>query len=378
MADRWTLRTPTGDLQLNETFAAPTYQPGGTDTNALTRRESRSAFQRTGDGLATPGPLRLVGRVLRDDRDARAMLNELTSIRDAVRACTSVRRTNAGGTYTYPDLAGGPPPAITPDGRGGWNVTIELWPGRAEPTHLPPIAVVPDGVWLESLNIQQADGTPVATWLDSSDAQYHMSSIDPVTPILRHDQTPTGAPALETTAVNARLRGPRRWFLDPSEHFTLFIVAATSNTEGLGAVLVSNIERDLSGLPPNGFYLRWPMVPPNWSARFTKSNGASVDFADQTNDGDFHVLCLTQGEPSVSGGLGFRAFVDGEPDTNSPAFSAGGHAPDVPLALFGHPITTTDKGFRGLTAAVLWFREELSDLNRDRIHDYLRNRYIGG
>lgn len=377
MPDAWTLDTPGGPYTLNPTFSAPKYQPGSVSGPGALRRDDRNTYQRSGDGLATPGPLTLIGRVWRDDQDQALMLQELEAIRAAVATCTTVTRSNNAGEYVYDSLAGGAAPEITPDGLGGWNVLIELWPGRAEPTHLPSIAVVPDGVWLESLNIQQADGTPVATWLDVSDAQYHMSSIDTATPTLRHDQTPTGAPALETTAVNARLRGPRRWFLDPSEPFTLFIVAATSNTEGLGAVLVSNIERDLMGLPPNGFHLRWPMVPPNWSARFTKSNGESVDFADQTNDGDFHVLCLTQGEPSVSGGLGFRAFVDGEPDTNSPAFSAGGHAPDVPLALFGHPITTTDRGFRGLTAAVLWFREELSDLNRDRIHNYLHNRYIG-
>lgn len=137
MADRWTLRTPTGDLQLNETFAAPTYQPGGVDTNALTRREGRNAFQRAGDGLPTPGPLRLVGRVWGDSRDARAMLNELTSIRDAVRACTSVRRTTTGGTYTYEGLAGGPTPEVTPDPLGGWVVRLEFWPARAQPAFAP-------------------------------------------------------------------------------------------------------------------------------------------------------------------------------------------------------------------------------------------------
>lgn len=137
MADRWTLRTPTGDLQLNETFAAPTYQPGGVDTNAQFRREGRTAFQRAGDGLRTPGPLRLTGRVWRDDRDAHSMRAELHAIREAVMACTSVQRLTIGGQYTYTDLAGGPPPAITPDGRGGWVVEIELWPGRAEPKYLP-------------------------------------------------------------------------------------------------------------------------------------------------------------------------------------------------------------------------------------------------
>src|SRR5690606_17165249 len=47
------------------------------------------------------------------------------------------RRVNDAGTFVYRDLAGGPHPEVTPDGLGGWEVTIELWPGRAEPVVLP-------------------------------------------------------------------------------------------------------------------------------------------------------------------------------------------------------------------------------------------------
>lgn len=137
MPDTWTLVTPAGPYVLNPTFAAPKYRPGGVDTNALQARPG-GAFARVGDGLPTPGPLTLTGRVWRDDRDQAAIANELSGVRAAVRACTAVTRSNRGGTYAYEGIAGGPPPEVTPDGHGGWFVTIELWPGRAEPTWLPP------------------------------------------------------------------------------------------------------------------------------------------------------------------------------------------------------------------------------------------------
>lgn len=140
MADSWTLLTPSGQHQLNPTFHAPTLAPGGVDTSALLRREGRGAFQRAGDGLRTPGPLRLVGRVWRDDRDARLTLEELEAIQAAVRACTGVVRRNEAGAFAYEQVAGGPTPAITPDGRGGWVVELELWPGRAQPTFVPAAA----------------------------------------------------------------------------------------------------------------------------------------------------------------------------------------------------------------------------------------------
>jgi len=137
MPDRWTLKTPLGDLELNATFHAPKYQPGGVDLGAVMRREDHLAFQRSGDGLATPGPLRLVGRVWRDDHDIVALVDELRDLREAVAACTQVVRSTGQGTYTYDQLAGGPPPAISPDGLGGFTVEIELWPGEAEPTYVP-------------------------------------------------------------------------------------------------------------------------------------------------------------------------------------------------------------------------------------------------
>jgi hypothetical protein len=137
MADRWTLVTPSGVLLLNSSFSAPRLHPGGVDTNAALRRDARNNTQRTGDGLRTPGPLTLRGRVWRDDQDVPAIVDELNDIQDAVASTIEVRRQNDTGTFTYSSLAGGPPPAITPDGLGGWVVEIELWPGRAEPTFIP-------------------------------------------------------------------------------------------------------------------------------------------------------------------------------------------------------------------------------------------------
>ena len=149
MADRWTLRTPAGDYSLNASFAARTYHPGGVDTSAAFRRDGRRAYQRSGDGLRTPGPLVLHGRVWRDDMDAAQIVAELNDIRDAVAACIEVVRTTTAGTYTYGQLAGGPTPEVTPDGLGGWVVVIELWPGRATATFVPttePVDLLAAGV----------------------------------------------------------------------------------------------------------------------------------------------------------------------------------------------------------------------------------------
>lgn len=137
MADRWTLVTPSGDYLLNPSFSATSLYPGGVDSNASLRRDGRTAYQRSGDGLRTPGPLTLTGRVWRDDQDAQLIIQELDDIRDAVSDCIKVRRDNDAGTFTYSDLAGGPTPEVTPDGLGGWELKIELWPGRASPTFIP-------------------------------------------------------------------------------------------------------------------------------------------------------------------------------------------------------------------------------------------------
>lgn len=138
MADSWTLITPDGPYQLNASFSAPKYQAGGVSGPGALRRDDRNAYQRSGDGLATPGPLTLIGRVWRDDQDQALMLQELEAIRAAVATCTTVTRSNNAGEYVYDDLAGGPTPEVTPDGLGGWVVTIELWPARAAATFIPP------------------------------------------------------------------------------------------------------------------------------------------------------------------------------------------------------------------------------------------------
>lgn len=143
MADTWTLVTPNGDYTLNPTFSAPKYQPGGVSGPGALRRDERTAYQRSGDGHATPGPLVLQGRVWRDDQDTALMVTELNAIRDAVTDCTSVVRQNYAGAYTYNDLAGGASPIITPDGLGGWSVQLDLWPARAEPTFTPATPGIP-------------------------------------------------------------------------------------------------------------------------------------------------------------------------------------------------------------------------------------------
>lgn len=137
MPDAWTLVTPAGPYELNPSFTAPQYEPGGVSGPGALRRDDRATYQRSGDGLRTPGALTLVGRVWRDDHNHALMVSELNAIRAAVSACTSVTRVNNAGTYTYDFVAGGATPEITPDGLSGWLVKLDLWPGRAEPTFAP-------------------------------------------------------------------------------------------------------------------------------------------------------------------------------------------------------------------------------------------------
>lgn len=142
MADRWFLRNQQGQVyELNSTFSAEQYEPGSVDTNSLSRREGYRLYQRSGDGLRTPGPLRLNGRVWRDDRDLLAMWAELEAIEAAVQSCATVERRTSRSLSRYNDLAGGPTAAIHPDGVGGYTVDIELWPGRAEPTIIPTLSM---------------------------------------------------------------------------------------------------------------------------------------------------------------------------------------------------------------------------------------------
>lgn len=137
MPDAWTLNTPAGPHALNPTFAAPKYEPGSVAGPGVLRRDDRATYQRSGDGLPTPGPLTLTGRVWRDDQNHALMLQELEAITTAAATCTSITRANNFGRYVYDGLAGGATPEITPDGLGGWIVKLDLWPGRAEPTFLP-------------------------------------------------------------------------------------------------------------------------------------------------------------------------------------------------------------------------------------------------
>src|SRR5690606_25463771 len=120
VADRWTLKTPAGDVELNETFHAVTLTPGGVDAGGLLRRGRDRAYQRSGAGMRTPGPLRLRGLVWDDSRDVAAIRSALSELRDAVAACTEVVRVNGFAEYHYENLAGGPTPVVTPDGLGGY------------------------------------------------------------------------------------------------------------------------------------------------------------------------------------------------------------------------------------------------------------------
>lgn len=169
MPDVWTLATPDGAYALNPTFSAPKYQPGGVGGPGALRRNGRSAYQRSGDGLPTPGPLTLVGRVWRDDQNHALMRQELDAIRAAVSVATSVTRTNNAGEYVYDDLAGGAAPEVTPDGAGGWLVSLDLWPGRAEPTFVP-TPPPGDGTLLDTSGVPLTDTSGAPLFLTTGDS----------------------------------------------------------------------------------------------------------------------------------------------------------------------------------------------------------------
>lgn len=151
MADRWILETSIEAYELNPTFAAQTLHAGGVDTSAVQRNQAGS-LTRAGDGLRTPGPLTLTGRVWRDDRDTQATVLELEQIQAAVTDCIRVVRRNTAGSFIYDSISGGPVPEVHADGLGGWRVVIELWPAEPEPTFLP-LHLTPDTffyAWIDS------------------------------------------------------------------------------------------------------------------------------------------------------------------------------------------------------------------------------------
>lgn len=224
MPDAWTLVTPGGSYGLNASFAAVAYQPGGVDGNAILRRDERLAPQRSGDGARTPGPLRLYGRVWNDAHDIGALRDELDDIIEAVAACVEVVRTTSVATYTYSSLAGGPPPEVTPDGLGGFEVRIELWPGRAAATYAPvgglvvmSAAAVELFTWdsgSRTLNISMPGGAAPATALVIL-AIYSVGSIDAVPGF-----TQIGSDPLESrSGIDMRLY--RRALAAPSTGFTV-------------------------------------------------------------------------------------------------------------------------------------------------------------
>lgn len=257
-------------MRLNATFSAPQYQPGGLDRRAALRRDGRVTYQRSGDGLPTPGPLRLTGRVWRDDQNIPALHDELDEIREAVAACTEVIRVTNGGTYTYHDLAGGPPPAITPDGLGGWEVVIELWPGRPEPTYIPQAVFadpVPDRltVWRLSAagrgvgsvspvisdfdEVFQADGARYSS-SNSSSVHFIAAPIGRIferfelrTRYYRHAGTVNGA----RHALGFTTGDPVAFGITQADHETFF--AGTRRTSGTAVAAVAGHIISTSGSP---------------------------------------------------------------------------------------------------------------------------------
>lgn len=135
---RWLIVTADGELELNATFHAVNLLPGDVDTNALWRQPGQRAYQRSGDGLRTPGPFILRGNVWRDDGDRDALRTQLQALTEATTTAATVVRLTPSAEYWYGALGGGPNPAITPDGLGGYQVELEFWPARPEPVTVPP------------------------------------------------------------------------------------------------------------------------------------------------------------------------------------------------------------------------------------------------
>lgn len=133
MADAWVIVTPQGRVELNPTFSSPTWEPGSVSGPGALRRDELGTYQRSGDGLRTPGPLIISGRVWSDARDTIEIIAELNLIQEAVRNATTAIRSNNAGEYVFQNLEGGPTAEILPDGVGGWVVTINLWPARPTP-----------------------------------------------------------------------------------------------------------------------------------------------------------------------------------------------------------------------------------------------------
>ena len=240
----------------------------------------------------------------------------------------------------------------------------------------PSVPVTPDGVWLESLFIDQADDTDVTVWEDASSAGYDMGLRGGDTPPkLRTDVTPSGAPAVRAPSAASRLEGATRWRLnDPdlgagnvsNEPFTFFFVAACSLTDF--AEVVTN-STDSAGwyvlYPTNANVLRW---------RYTSGSSAGqTAFGSGTNDGAFRVFTVRfdYDDPDVER---VQFFVGKVKDAVSTGVSSV-TVPDLPLRLFGMN-ASTGRSWAGDFCALLWFNSALSDTDREAIVDYLTDRYI--
>lgn len=138
MSDHWIIIHPGGEYHLNPTFhPAGSLYPGAAPTSAAVRHASTGGFVRVGDGLRTPGPMALTGRLWSDARDWAALRAELADLEAAVRVSTALVRINPNYEYTYANLAGGPTIEVQPDGLSGYIVRLEFWPGKANVTNVP-------------------------------------------------------------------------------------------------------------------------------------------------------------------------------------------------------------------------------------------------
>lgn len=162
MSDRWAIVHATGEYLLNETFhPTGSLYPGAAPTSGAVRHASSGAYIRVGDGLRSPGPMKLTGRLCSDARDWASLRAELMDLEAAVRTSTALVRTNPNYEYTYANLAGGPTIEVIPDGLSGYIVRLEFWPGRAEVVAVP-ILSASDPVSLPAAAIYRL--TAYETW----------------------------------------------------------------------------------------------------------------------------------------------------------------------------------------------------------------------
>lgn len=381
MPDSWTLDTPDGPYVLNQSFTAPKYQPGGVAGPGALRRDDRNTYQRSGDGLATPGPLTLIGRVWRDDQDQALMLQELEAIRAAVATCTAVTRSNNAGEYVYDNLAGGATPEVTPDGLGGWVVKLELWPGRAEPTFIPggestPPDQVPNlALWLDAAdgNAIVFDSPPIVTgWLDKS-----VNGWDAMTSRTNPSLIAVTPPTLRFTR-NTEMMVPSQGALDNLIHgqsgLTLLAVAdrpASADAFPHVFAAMSGANRRFSlawvratellqvGIDVDGTGATYTYS----STPFTSTDLAVIVASVQVSDGFAHVEIHVNGASVASQAIA----------TAGSAF--GGAALDS-IRVGGRYVNAANRGgWEGQIGEILVYQRALATAEREGVEAYLNHKW---